>query len=207
MNRIKISYIGDKPTISTNGIYFNHSKPDKYIYLQSITHILNILNNVTTTTHSKKIKEFNLSQKLSDSQILDSLYKVSPDFNEFYTENIDSYERKIKGEEEEIRDNSALSELDKEILQNNYNLIFDYRIQRAKNKLVYEAMINGAVKIIKDKRISLIKSLFTREFFHILQSLKTTLEREKNSPEISIQFIDEPNKDVEIELNIKFAKI
>jgi len=205
MNRIKISYIGDKPTISTNGIYFNHSKPDKYIYLQSITHILNVLQNITET-QSKKIKEFNLSQKLSDSQILDSLYKVFPEFNEFYSQNIDSYERKIKAEEEEIKDNSSLSELDREILQNNYNLIFDYRIQRAKNKLVYESMINGAVKIIKEKRISLIKSLFTREFFHILQSIKTTLEREKNSPQITLQFIDEPNSDIEIELLIKFAK-
>jgi len=205
MNRVNISYIGDKPTISQNGIYFNHSKPDKYIYLQATTHILHILDEIEEH-HKKSIESFDLSKKFSDSAILDTLYKFSPDFNRYYKKNIDIYERKIKSEEEEVSLNNGLSELEREILENNYHLMFNYRIQRAKNKLAYEEMINGAVKMVKEKKISLVRSIFTREFFHVLQSIKTTIEREKNSPRISLKFIESKDKEMEIELKIEFLK-
>ena len=205
MSRVHISYIGDKPMISHNGIYFNHSKPDKYIYLQAITSILHTIEG-TKDKKSRSIESFDLNRKFSESQILDTLYKINPNFNSFYEQNIDLYERKIKSEEEEVDSNNGLSELEREILENNYHLMFDYRIQRAKNKLVYEEMVNGAVAMIKEKKISLIKSIFTREFFHVLKSLKTTVERGRNAPKVSLQFIDLKDENMKIELKIDFLK-
>lgn len=204
MDRVKISYIGDKPTISPNGIYFNHSKPDKYIYLQAITYIMSTLLNMGDSDDN--IEYFDLSKKFSDSQILDFLYRLQPDFNNFYEKHIDEYERKIKSEEEEIDLNSGLSEIEREILENNYHLMFDYRIQRAKNKLVYEELVNSAVDIINRKKVSRIRAIFTREFFHVLQSIKTTIELKKGSPEVFLHFIEEKDKEIELELNIKFLK-
>jgi hypothetical protein len=207
MERIKISYVGDKPTISPNGIYFNASKPDKYVYLQAVSHIISTLLDMGQTD-DKFIEYFDLSKKFSDEQILDFLYKLNPDFNSFYESNIDQYERKIKSEEEEVDLNQGLSEIEKEILENNYHLMFDYRIQRAKNKLAYEGMINGAVKLIEERKITLIKALFTREFFHALQSLKTTIEMKKNPPKTSLKFVDSSDsaKDIELELKIEYFK-
>ncbi len=205
MSRVKISYVGDKPTISPNGIYFNHSKPDKYIYLQAVGQILTTLIEMGNN-NEKFVEYFDLSQKYSDSQILDLLYRLKPDFDQFYAGHIDSYERKIKAEEEEIDENSGLSEMEKSILENNYHLMFDYRIQRARNKLVYEELVNSAVDIIKDKRIASLKAIFTREFFHVLQSIKTTLELQRGAPNVSLKFIDTNSKEPELELKIEFIK-
>jgi len=205
MDKINISYVGDKPVISPNGVYFNHSKPDKYIYLQAITHIINALLNMGE--NEDYIEHFDLSKKFSDAQILDLLYKLQPDFNRFYGENIENYIEKIKEEEEEIDiQKSGLSDLERDILKNNYHLMFDYRIQRAKNKLVYEKLVDSAVQLILQKRVSKIKAVSTREFFHVLTSIKTTIESKRNAPDVSLQFIDRDDKEVELELNIKFPK-
>lgn len=205
MDRVKISYVGDKPTISPNGIYFNASKPDKYIYLQAVSHIVHTLLSLGERD-DKFIDYFDLKRKFSDNQVLDLLYKINPDFNSFYETHIDDYERKIKTEEEEVDGNRGLSDMEREILENNYHLMYDYRIQRAKNKLVYEEMVNGAVEMIKKRKISQIKSIFTREFFHVLQSLKTTIEMVKNPPKTSLRFLEEEGKEIELELNIEFFK-
>ncbi len=203
MVNFKLAYVGDKPTISPNGIYFNHSKPDKYIYLQAISHVVHTL--LDLKDKDDVVEYFNLNQKFNDAQILELLYRVVPEFDDIFQTHIDEYVAHLKSEEEEVS-HSALSDTEKEILENNYHLMFDYRIQRATNKLVYENLVNGAVKIILDKKVAKIKAIFTREFFHVFQSLKGVILSRPNYPETSIQFIEEDGKEMEVELNIKFLK-
>jgi hypothetical protein len=203
MENIKLKYVGDKPTISQHGIYFNSSKPDKYIYLQALSHVVSSL--IALGEHEKSVENFNLRKKVSDSQILDLLYQVYPNFDSFYRSHVEEYAKKLEHEVEEVREIITLSDEEREIFKNNFNIMQDYRIQRAKNKLVYEAIIHGCVEIILNRHVSHLKAIFTREFFHVFQSIKNAIESMRSAPETSLKFIETiGSNEIEIELRVKF---
>ncbi len=203
MEKIKLNYVGDKPTISQHGIYFNSSKPDKYIYLQSLTHVARTL--LAIKENQKSVDNFNPKHKFSDSQMLDTLYEIYPSFDSFFKEYVEEYARKLEHEVEEVHEIITLSDDERQILENNYQIMRDYRVQRAKNKLVYEAMIHGCVEFIMSKHILMLKSIFSREFFHVFQSIKNAIESMRSAPAVSLKFFDKPeNNEMELELKIAF---
>jgi len=51
----------------------------------------------------------------------------------------------------------------------------DYRIQRAINKIYYMHCIKDIVHVIRHKNIKMIKTPFTKDFFHVLNTIKGTL--------------------------------
>jgi hypothetical protein len=57
----------------------------------------------------------------------------------------------------------------------------DYRIQRAKNKLFYEHIIQTIAQIIKEKRIKVIDTPFHEKFWHILETISGEIARGKVS--------------------------
>jgi hypothetical protein len=177
LENLEIKMTGNKPVISHNGITFKPSKKDKYIYLHAISTIASTLLAVSET-EEKHLETFD-NKKFSDNEILNLVAKVRPKFREFYDENIEGYKERIEFEEDHVAEKLNLSEIDKEILANNYHIMHDYRLQRAKNKLVYEELVNGCFDIIKSKHISSLKTPFSEEFHHAMNSIKTTCEWNK----------------------------
>ena len=74
---------------------------------------------------------------------------------------------------------NVLNDVEKKVLINNYKYVRDYRVQRATNKLVYEEIINKAVELIKKKKIENIKTPFSMNFLHVLESINTTMQINK----------------------------
>ncbi|EJF07307.1 hypothetical protein ThvES_00006240 [Thiovulum sp. ES] len=177
MENLEIKMTGNKPVISHNGITFQPSKEDKYIYLQAVTTILKTLS-ATSENDEKHLENFS-GNKFSDSEIIQTLLSVRSTFAEFYSENIEKYKERIEFEEDHVADKVNLSEMNKEILQNNYHMMHDYRLQRAKNKIVYEELVNSCFDLIKSKKISSVKVPFSKEFHHVMNSIKTTFEWHK----------------------------
>ncbi len=177
---VHIEYTGKKPAITSTGVSFT-GKQDKYNYIVPSAQILNKLIN------SKKV------QDMTEDDALTVLYTLVPDFDTFYNEKIDSYKQKLDLEKEQVQEDTRLNEIEKKVLHNNYDYMRDYRIQRATNKLVYEETINTAVKLIKEKEIKNIKTPPSRPFLHVLESLKTTMDREKvtQSSQIDIKMEEE----------------
>jgi predicted RND superfamily exporter protein len=196
--RLKLEYMGHKPIISKNGIAFKPAKEDKYIYLQAVSHMVSTLSKIGEGDH-KYLENIDTSKKFSDNDIITLVTELRPNFEEFCLANLEEYKQKVESEEERVKDIGNLSELDKEILEENYHLMHNYRIQRATNKLVYEELINGAVDIIKKRKIEYIKVEFSREFYHIMQSLKTTIEWNRVSNSVKLSFSEDS---AHIELNI-----
>jgi hypothetical protein len=177
LENLEIKMTGNKPIISHNGITFHPSKEDKYIYLQAVTTVVKTLFS-TDENRDKYLENFN-GKKFSDSEILQNLVSVRPSFRDFYNENIEKYKEAIEFEEDHVADKLNLSEMNQEILQNNYHMMHDYRLQRAKNKIVYEELVNSCFDLIKSKKIESLKVPFSKEFHHVMNSIKTTFEWHK----------------------------
>ncbi len=161
---VNIEYVGSKPKISSSGISFD-GKEDKYNFINPSIQILN--------------KILGRKDSLKNSDVLDILYTFLPDFDKVYKTKIDNYKRKLDLEESKVPKISYLNDIEKNVLLKNYQYMRDYRVQRATNKLVYEEIINSAVKLIGDKKIENIKTPFTMNYLHVLESLNTTIQMQK----------------------------
>jgi hypothetical protein len=168
---IQIKYTGNKPSISFTGVSFE-GKQDKYNFIEPLIRVVDKL------LDSKKLD----TKDKNEDELLNILYNLLPDFDKIYEEHINIYKQKLDLEEQKVKENKQLNHIEKETLRNNYKYMRDYRIQRATNKLVYEKIINTAVKLIKEKNIKNIKNIKTplsARFLHVLESLKRTMDMEK----------------------------
>ncbi len=166
-----IKYIGDKPLISQHGITFNHAKEDKYIYLKGAIHILHLID-------PKHKKEFD--NTIPDSEISIMLQEYEPNIENHIKEEKKRYEEKFKHEIESVKHNNTLKEIEKEVWINNITLMQPYRVQRSVNKIYYEHAIEIIQKIIHQEQISKIVLPFDKEYFHLLNSIKNGLQRDRN---------------------------
>lgn len=183
---IKIKYTGNKPFISHSGISFE-GKQDKYNFIKPSIKV------ISTLLDSKK------TDTKDENDILNIIYRILPEFDKLYKEQIDTYKQKLDLEEEKAQKDRQLNHIEKVTLQNNYKYMRDYRIQRATNKFVYEEIINSTVKLIKEKNIKTIKTPLSMKFLHVLESLKTTMDIQKTAPSTQV--------DVKLEKNHSYAQL
>jgi len=97
------------------------------------------------------------------------------DIEKCVTQECERYKQKIKHEIENIRNLAFLADIDKEVWIKNIEIMKNYRIQRAINKIYYMHCIKDIVQVIRHKNIKMIKTPFTKDFFHVLNTIKGTL--------------------------------
>jgi hypothetical protein len=185
---VNIEYVGSKPRISSSGVSFD-GKEDKYNFINPSIQVLN--------------KILGRKDSLKNSDVLDILYTCIPDFDKFYETKIENYRHKLDLEESKVKKISYLNNIEKDVLLKNYQYMREYRLQRATNKLVYEEIINSAVKLIKDRKIENIKTPFTMNYLHVLESLNTTIRMQKIAMSTKLDIKLEDN-DHYIELVIRY---
>ncbi len=173
---ILLKYVGNKPIISPNGISFE-GKEDKYEYLEAATHLLKLLSLVSDT----KSEKLSPSKILNPEEIIKIVKEHIEDIENIYKEKIDEYKRKLLQEKNKIEFLSTLSEEEKEVYKKNFDFMKEYLIQRETNKIIYEEVMNKITSLIDLKNIKEIKTPFSKNFLHILKSLKDRLENMKNS--------------------------
>ncbi|NPA82606.1 MAG: hypothetical protein GXO31_08350 [Epsilonproteobacteria bacterium] len=173
---ILLKYVGNKPIISPNGISFE-GKEDKYEYLEAATHLLKLLSLVSDT----KSEKLSPSKILNPEEIIKVVKEHIEDIENIYKEKIDEYKRKLLQEKNKIEFLSTLSEEEKEVYKKNFDFMKEYLIQRETNKIIYEEVMNKITSLIDLKNIKEIKTPFSKNFLHILKSLKDRLENMKNS--------------------------
>ncbi len=181
---VHVEYAGSKPQISHSGVSFE-GKQDKYNFINPSIQVLN-------TILGKK-------DDLKSDDVLAILYTILPDFDKFYEDKIDNYRQKLDLEESRVEEISYLNEIEKNALIKNYQYMRDYRVQRATNKLVYEEIINSAVKLIKDKKIENIKTPFSMNYLHVLESLNTTIQMKRVAMSTSLDVkLEDKNHYIEL---------
>ena len=186
---MKFEYVGYRPVISHNGVTFKQGKDDKFIYLPYAYEILNALNHEYTTNKNKYSNSINL-----DNSNIDKLYKVVetyfPDIEKSIEDKLKKYKEHLEEERENIISRPHLSDIEKNIFLSNLDLMKNYRINRAKNKIFYYSVIATIVEIIKEKRIKEIDIPYHNKFWHVLNTIQGVLSSEKINSNIKAVYLD-----------------
>ncbi|PRM92333.1 hypothetical protein CJ672_05520 [Arcobacter cryaerophilus gv. occultus] len=186
---MKFEYVGYRPVISHNGVTFKQGKDDKFIYLPYAYEILNALNHEYTTNKNKYSNSINL-----DNSNIDKLYKVVetyfPDIEKSIEDKLKKYKEHLEEERENIISRPNLSDVEKNIFLTNLDLMKNYRINRAKNKIFYYFVIATIVEIIKEKRIKEIDIPYHNKFWHVLNTIQGVLSSEKINSNIKAVYLD-----------------
>ena len=186
---MKFEYVGYRPVISHNGVTFKQGKDDKFIYLPYAYEILNALNHEYTTNKNKYSNSINL-----DNSNIDKLYKVVetyfPDIEKSIEDKLKKYKEHLEEERENIISRPHLSDIEKNIFLSNLDLMKNYRINRAKNKIFYYFVIATIVEIIKEKRIKEIDIPYHNKFWHVLNTIQGVLSSEKINSNTKAVYLD-----------------
>lgn len=186
---MKFEYVGYRPVISHNGVTFKQGKDDKFIYLPYAYEILNALNHEYTTNKNKYSNSINL-----DNSNIDKLYKVVetyfPDIEKSIEDKLKKYKEHLEEERENIISRPHLSDIEKNIFLSNLDLMKNYRINRAKNKIFYYFVIATIAEVIKEKRIKELDIPYHNKFWHVLNTIQGVLSSEKINSNIKAVYLD-----------------
>ena len=187
----KLHYVGPRVEISHHGIVYKRSKEDKYVYLMAALEVLKNLNN----DYDKKsfYCHYFENKKLEEDTLHSILQYHENDIEECITEECKKYKQKIQHEIEYIQSLPHLTDIDKEVWIKNIEIMKEYKIKRATNKMYYMHCIQDIVNIIQYKKIKEITAPFNKDFFHVLNTLKGALITGK--PSLDTKIIEEYNID------------
>jgi hypothetical protein len=180
----KIRYSGPRPMISQYGIEFKEGKEDKYVYLMISIQILKAIDKDFT---ENKHYSYDLGTKrISDEDILNTMLQYEPSLTNSVEAEAIAYEKKLDQEIEDIKNQQALSEIEKDVWIKNLEIMKEYRIQRAINKIFYVHSIDEIVEVIKREKIKEIDTPFYEKYWHVLKSIEGTINSQKGSLRASI---------------------
>lgn len=187
----KAEYVGPRVEISNHGIVYKKSKEDKYVYLMVA---LEILKDIDNDYEKKPYYTHDFENKPFQEEELHTILKCyENDIEESVSQESEKYKQKIKHEIEHIQNLEHLADIDKEVWIKNIELMKDYRVQRAINKIYYMHCIQDIVHVIRQKKIREITTPFNKNFFHVLNTLKGSLITGK--PSLDAKVKEEYNKD------------
>jgi hypothetical protein len=181
---MKLEYAGLKPIINEHGISFKDGKEDKFIYLGFAVDILNAIDH--TYEQKRKYSHQINAKPLSSNEIVDILLKYHPDLEIIMQNEIESYLHHLDEEEKIVENRTHLSELEKKTYLSNLQIMRNYKIQRAKNKIFYFHCIETVVETILKYKIKELDTPFNERFWHILQTIEGNLSNHKITSTLKI---------------------
>ncbi len=187
----RVEYVGPRVEISNHGIIYRNDKEDKYIYLGTALEVLKDIDNDYIAKQSYLHPVENI--KLDEENLLSTLMHYENKFEECITEECKKYKEKIDHQIEYIQTMSNLSHLDKEVWIKNIEIMREYKMKRALNKMYYMHCIQDMVHVINEKKVKQISTPFNKHFFHVLNTLKGALITGK--PSFDAKVIEEYNSD------------
>lgn len=174
-----IKYAGPRPVISQHGIDFKDGKEDKYVYLIIATQILLAIDKDYSEKDSYSYDP--TTKRLSDDEILEVMLKYEPKLKQTVAAEEISYEEHLNEEIEAIKARTDIKQIEIDIWVNNLNIMKQYRIQRAINKIYYQHAIHDIANIIKREKIKEIDTPFYEKYWHVLQTIQGALSEGRDS--------------------------
>lgn len=176
---MNIKYVGPKPHITQHGISFESGKEDKYVYLMIAVQILQAIDH---DFGEQKSYSYDVNTKrLKEEEILKTLLQYDSDLEEKAKEEARDYSQKLAEEMGEVKESQNLSESEKEAFIANLEIMKEYRIQRAINKIYYMHTALEISNIIKREGIKEIDTPFYEKYWHVLRTVQGKLDSGKAS--------------------------
>lgn len=190
---MKLKYVGDLPLISKNGVSFDHTQADKFMYLYAAASLLEALSYgaTETTEHLYNAKE----RKISADELLSKLKKYVKTIDNAFLERDKKAHDYIHDLVNRGRQNDALTKDEKTALLENIKLMRAYFYQYITNQAVYDEAIQALCDEIHEGKIKEIRAPLFKNYGIILNDLKESLERRKQPIDSDLSIED---KDGEI---------
>lgn len=197
---MKIKYTGPRPIINQHGVTFKDGKEDKYVYLLIG---IQILQAIDKDFSEQKTYSYDITtQRVSDEVILKTLLKYAPNLEVDIKKEKRDYLAHLEHEIEQIKQRDTLSDVEKEVWINNLELMKNYRVQRAINKIYYMHNINEIAKIIKREKIEEIDTPFYEKYWHVLRTVQGELSKNRSSINSDLKIDKNPKGDMVAKLRI-----
>ncbi len=189
---MELKYVGPKPIISHTGIEFDNNKEDKYVYLNIVVQLLKALNH---DYFEDKTYNYQASTgRLSSEELYYELKKQCPNIEELMEKENHNVEEEIKHNLQRAEENDVLNEENREILQNNINLMREYLIQRSINKSIYYCAINALANLLKKDHIDHVITPMFQKFSHVLHSVQGSLKKQKLPIDTALDIYEKDGK-------------
>ena len=197
----KLHYVGPRVEITNRGIVYKNSKEDKYIYLFAALEILKDIDN----DYEKRASyvHYFKDHVLEENYMHTLLQRHEVDVENCISEECKKYKQKMQYEIDRIKMLPYITEIDKKVWIKNIEIMKEYKMQRAINKMYYMHCIQDIVKVIQHKKIKEITAPFNKDFFHVLNTLKGALITSKPSLDAKVIEKHDINGKMSVQLTIR----
>ncbi len=175
---MELKYVGDMPKVSKNGVSFDHTKVDKYIYLTAAVELLEALSfgATETTQHLYRSK----GVEFTSDELLELLKKFCKDLDKVFTDREVKSANLVQGLIDRVNENGSLTNDERVAWLKNINLMTDYYLQHVTNSSAYECALHVLAEEVKVAKIKEVSIPLFRNYGIVLNDLKPILEKLKS---------------------------
>ena len=197
---MQLKYVGDVPLISKNGVGFDHTQPDKFMYLHAVTELLEALSYgpTQTTEHLYNAKD----GKISSEELLRKLKKHVKNLDNAFEVRDKKAHDYVHDLVTRVRENDALTKDEQTAWLENIKLMRAYFYQYITNGAAYDEAIKALSDEVHDAKIQEIKVPLFKNYGIVINDLSEALERRRQA--IDSELIIE-DKDGEIIATLKIT--
>jgi hypothetical protein len=189
---MQLKYVGDLPIVSKGGVGFDHTRPDKYTYLQAAAELLEALSygETETTQHLYNVESKTHSEedlyRLLNKHIKDMSSRVN-----FRNEKAQEYVNELI---QRVESNDNLTYDEKRAWLGNIALMKNYFVQYIINQTVYEEALNALSDEIHMSNVKEITVPMFKNYAIVLNELSEVLEKRKAPIDSELEIKEEKEK-------------
>jgi len=187
---MKLKYVGAMPVVSSKGVGFDETKPDKYTFLNAIVELLEALNfgATETTQHLHNIS----SKEYTSDELLELLKKYCSNIEDIFSLAQSKTDKLKEDLIKRVHENTIIGEDERTAWLNNIELMSEYYYQYVTNESAYKCALEVLGKEIHDSRIEEVSFPMFRNYGLVLHDLDYVLQHRK--PPIDSILTIEPAK-------------
>lgn len=189
---MQIKYVGPKPLISKTGIGFDPQHDDRYTYLNIAVQLLQALDHHYFENRTYQYAVDN--KRLSDNEVVQGLKKYCEDLEQVVQESINAEETVIEDEIIRTKENSTMSDIEKETLIKNINIMRNYRLQYSTNETLYNCAVRTLSLKVKQEHIDYIIVPMFQRFAAVLHSVQDELAKQKFAVDSKMEIYEEDGR-------------
>jgi hypothetical protein len=175
---MELKYVGAKPVVSSKGVSFDQSKPDKYTFLNAAVELLEALS--FEPTDEKKIYLYNISGKEhSGRELIELLKKYCTNLDDIFSSREEKTNELIKKYIDRVEANPKLNADERRAWLGNIAIMRDYYLQYITNESAYECALNALADKIHNSHIEEITFTLGRNYGLVLSHLIQVLTDHK----------------------------
>lgn len=187
---MKLKYVGDLPKVTSKGVGFDRSHPDKYTFLTPAVELLEALSYGPTET-TKHLYNLN-GQSYSDEDLLVLLKKYCSDLDAVLALRNTKSDALKEDLLRRIDENSVITDDERTAWRNNIGYMEAYYRQYVTNETAYTCALDALAQAVKTAQIKEITFPMFKNYGSVLHDLITVLAKLKPpiDAELSIEAKD-----------------